>query len=734
MSAQIRAVVEGLSADDNDTRNNAERAFAQAKQNALGQLLVEMATIIGEPSTESGMRGIVAVYLRKLIFDLKEKDFTRVSNASMAELKNQLLAGFQREPDAHSVKQICAAIASLAQNNVWDDSVKVFMAHAEKASTEKAMSAFLTLMDNLCQFANELVMPEAGRILGFVNRGMAGPLSTKLPAIKCAASLVYAMSALDPNLIDQHKFTSVCGSVVDGTVELLKHLGDDHAIDRAEDALKALEVLARQVPTNFKPLLTKVCGVCTQVASHAQVAPQLRAMALEVLKSIANGAGAMVRKFPQFTTTAVKVSLQMLSEVTDEDWEAGNCDPLDEDEHAPWNVARDAMAAFADDIGRPIVPVLFGLVPALLTNAAWQKRFAALTSIYSVVGSEACAKMILPKLEAIVKMVAPALRDGHQRNRFVAVDTIAILITMYPGVFQKRYHAVVAALARCIGGADGSCVRVRAQAANTVGMFCQDPDDCEESFIRPYLTPLLKSLVDLVKATRDHTAQTRALAAVAAVAEIVDDAFSPYYQGFMQVLKQVLSLEANEDTMELRCAAFIAAGSLGSAVGAETFGPDASVIMQAIFSVLQSKGEKRDQQMVAVMQCACLVCKTMGSQFAKFLPNIVKALVVQATQEVEYGFKVLGTNNGISRASQEGNVTSATMNMRGVGDMQVDLNTTQMEEKFTALELLGVYAETLPKEFAAFAPIVRPQAFRHPPTLLLLTIPVRHVVKIHFVR
>lgn len=109
----------------------------------------------------------------------------------------------------------------------------------------------------------------------------------------------------------------------------------------------------------------------------------------------------------------------------------------------------------------------------------------------------------------------------------------------YGGRFQKKYHAVLGALANCIQGADGSCLRVRAEAANTVGMFCHEPDDCEEDYIRPYLTPLLRALVNLVQTGGHPVAQTRALAAVAAVAEIVDDSFSPFYQGFMTVLKKV---------------------------------------------------------------------------------------------------------------------------------------------------------------------------------------------------
>jgi hypothetical protein len=332
--------------------------------------------MVGRADAESATRGVVAVFLRKLIFEQKAEDFARAGAAALADLKQQLVAGFRAETNPHSVKQICAAIASLAQNNQWPDSVAVFLAHAEQVATPVQAAGFLTLMDNLCQFANELVAPLASRILAFTNKGLAAgaPEQLKLPAIKCAASLVYALTATNPELIQQNKFSGVCSDVLDGVVALLKGLASEGGVQRAEEALKGLEVLARQVPTNFKPLLGKLCDVCSQVAAHPKADPALRAMALEVLKSIATGAGAMVRKSPDFTKTAVRVSLQMLAEVTDEDWDGATCTDVDEDDQSPWRVASDAMAAFADDIGRPLVPVLFSMVPALLTNASWQHR------------------------------------------------------------------------------------------------------------------------------------------------------------------------------------------------------------------------------------------------------------------------------------------------------------------------------------------------------------------------
>lgn len=274
----------------------------------------------------------------------------------------------------------------------------------------------------------------------------------------------------------------------------------------------------------------------------------------------------------------------------------------------------------------------------------------------------------------------------------------------FDGLFQKKYHSVVSTLAHCIQGSNEACLRVRAQAANTLGLFVSD--ECDDSYITPYLQTTLKALVNLLQTSQNMVAQTRAIAAISRIASVTDADFLPFYNGFMQILKKVLSLPVNTDTLPLRNATFMAIGNIGMAVGKKTFANDAAIVMKAVFVVLKSKGEARDQQMVAAMACACSVCKTMGEAFSQFLPNILRELLQQATQKVEYNCQVLGSNTGVQHAQQNGNVTSTTLNMRGIGDLKLDLNTAQMEEKYTALELLGTYAETLPSAFAAHSTAV----------------------------
>lgn len=401
----VSTLVQGLLSDDNDIRKRSETAYEQAKAHNIGKLIVSFASLIGEVSTDTDIRAAVAVLLRKLIFDMKPSEFEKVSQPDLAKAKQALVQGFRQDSNVNTIRKVSSVIATLAHSNMWSDSVKVFVAHAEKAASHEAARSFLIVLDNLCEFAGDLVVPFAGRILAVIQKGLSGSVDLKLTAIQCAASLVYSMSAASPDLVLQKKFVPVLGPVLDQVVVILKQPNND----MSETALKSLEILARQVPTNFKPILTKLCSVCSQVAAHPKLDERLRAMALEVMKSIATGAGAMVRKSNAFTKTAIMVSLRMLAEVQDDEWDGASCDPIDESEQAPWNVAADAMAVFADMIGSPVVPILFQMVPALLTNSSWKQRYAALQSIAKVVGSETCAKIIRTKLDTVVKMVNSTL-------------------------------------------------------------------------------------------------------------------------------------------------------------------------------------------------------------------------------------------------------------------------------------------------------------------------------------
>ena len=76
-NAQVARLVQSLLSDDNNIRNEAEKNYKAAKQSALGSVMVEFSTIVGNPATDSGTRGAVAVLLRKLIFDLTDADYNR---------------------------------------------------------------------------------------------------------------------------------------------------------------------------------------------------------------------------------------------------------------------------------------------------------------------------------------------------------------------------------------------------------------------------------------------------------------------------------------------------------------------------------------------------------------------------------------------------------------------------------------------------------------------------------
>ena len=109
----------------------------------------------------------------------------------------------------------------------------------------------------------------------------------------------------------------------------------------------------------------------------------------------------MVRKVPKFVDTIVPIILGMMLQLEDDDsWNSGH----DEDEVDITNpdIGEESLDRLAIALGgKSLVPVLFGLIPALFSNADWKHRHTALMSI-SIVG-EGCHENLLPNLTEIIK-------------------------------------------------------------------------------------------------------------------------------------------------------------------------------------------------------------------------------------------------------------------------------------------------------------------------------------------
>ena len=219
--------------------------------------------------------------------------------------------------------------------------------------------------------------------------------------------------------------------------------------------------------------------------------------------------------------------------------------------------------------------------------------------------------------------------------------------------------------------------------------------------LRPHVESLLGALFENIR-NGPKNVQKESLTCVACVAEVIDDEFGQYYAHFMPLAKFILqNVNAPDPAVAarfkpLQSKALECIGLIGEAVGKEIFADDAKEMMGYI---LQSQGDATlsdEVKMHTSMACA-RICGCLGADFLPYMGAVLPPLLASAALETP-----LTVSDAAAQCEGEatlGGLETVTMHVRGVGDRQIGINTSAVQEKATAVRVLFAYADHLGGDF-----------------------------------
>ncbi len=348
--------------------------------------------------------------------------------------------------------------------------------------------------------------------------------------------------------------------------------GDELA---ARDFLNALSDVARVAPGVFRACLGDAVAAVLNIVMGDGLDVLTRQAALEVVVTIAETGGVMVRKAPAAVDGMVSVALRLMAaSAEDPAWAAatycacGEGDPdADEAGECVAPIGEAAFARLADAIGgNKFTAAVFKLLPGFVSSEAWAQRKAGLIGLALM--APACADVLKESLSGVVAAIVPCISDPHQRVRHAALTAVGGLAGAFSedAHFQMKYGgAVLPPLAGALASAAGNCERVRAHAAAVLQTYVV-ADDCTPACLAGGLGPLLDGLLDVLQ-TCGAEAQEQALLAVAVIARLVRGEFAPYYPGFLGGVREIIMRDVPEGApaalVELRGRAMECVGMLG---------------------------------------------------------------------------------------------------------------------------------------------------------------------------
>ena len=337
--------------------------------------------------------------------------------------------------------------------------------------------------------------------------------------------------------------------------------------------------------------------------------------------------------------------------------------------------------------GATLLPPTFTWLPKMLNSSSWQEKHAALMAISAI--SEGCRDMMEQQLDQVLDLIMPTLTDVHSRVRWAGCNALGQMSTDFAGTMQEKYSVrVVPALVKVLEAPEP---RVQSHAAAALVNFCEE---AESETLQPYLPDLLTRLHALLQRPQRYV-QEQALSTIATVADSAEQAFSQYYEHLMPLMVRALQAPQDKDSRLLKSKAMECATLIALAVGREKMGQDAIEMMQILDNIQNDITEADDPQSNYLLHAWGRMCRVMGPEFLPYLPKVMPALIEMASAKAD----IQMIDDEEEAAKFQDDDGWELLSLRG---KFIRINTSVMDDKHTAIELISVYAQHLAGAFEPY--------------------------------
>ncbi|KAI1810595.1 armadillo-type protein [Poronia punctata] len=693
VAAELTQLLQALQSPDNSIRSQAEdhlqNNWTATRPEILLMGLAEQTAL----AQTSSLRSFAAVIFRRIASKTRKSDqgdsseiFVSLAPEQAQVIRQKLLESLASESDRLVRNKIGDAVADVARqysenNGQWPEILGVLFNLSmsnDPGQRETAYRVFAATPGIIEKQHEAAVMDAFGR--GFKDASVS---------VQLAAMVAFAAFFRNLTKKAQPKYFSLLPDVLN----ILPPIKDSHDSDDLSKALLALIELAESSPKMFKPLFHTLVGFSIGVIQDKELTDLCRQNALELMATFADYAPSMCRKDPSYTNDMITQCLSLMTDLGDEDDEAVaewlSNDDLDSEESDANHVAGEqCMDRLANKLGGDtILGPTFHWLPRMMTSMAWKDRHAALMALSAI--SEGCRDLMLKELDKVLELVVPALKDSHPRVRWAGCQALGQMSTDFAPTMQKQYYDVILkSIIPVLNSPEG---RVKAHAAAALVNFCEE---AEKSILEPYLDDLLSHLFQLLQNDKRYV-QEQALSTIATIADAAEAAFSKYYDTLMPLLVSVLQRENEKEFRLLRAKAMECATLIALAVGKERLGTDTLTLVDLLANIQRNITDPDDPQAQYLMHCWGRMCRVMGTDFLRFLPEVMPPLVELASAKAD--IQLLDSDDEIEQFQQEDGWELVPLKGKMIG-----IRTSTMDDKHMAIELLVVYAQTLEGEFAPY--------------------------------
>ncbi|XWS22893.1 hypothetical protein CRYUN_Cryun29cG0075000 [Craigia yunnanensis] len=348
-------------------------------------------------------------------------------------------------------------------------------------------------------------------------------------------------------------------------------------------------------------------------------------------------------------------------------------------------------------------------------NANPKFREASVTALGVV--SEGCAESMKDKLKPVLQIVLGALRDPEQMVRGAA----SFALGQFAEHLQPEIISHYASVLPCILNAlEDVSDEVKEKSYYALAAFCEDMG----MEILAFLDPLMgKLLVALQNSSRNL--QETCMSAIGSVAAAAEQAFIPYAERVLELMKVFMVLTNDED-LRARARATELVGIVAMSVGRTRIEPILPAFVEAAISGFGLEFSELREYTHGFFSN---VAEIMDDGFVKYLPHVVPL-----------AFSSCNLDDGSAVDIDE----SDDENINGFGEVSSDdeahdeprvrnisIRTGVLDEKAAATQALGLFAQHTKSSFSPYLEeslkiLVRHSGYFHEDVRLQAIIALKH--------
>ncbi|KAJ6756590.1 IMPORTIN BETA [Salix purpurea] len=483
------------------------------------------------------------------------------------------------------------------------------------------------------------------------------------------------------------KFCQLIPSILNVARQCLSSGEEDVAIIAFEIFDELIESPAPLLGDSVKSIVQFSLEVC----SSQNLESNTRHQAIQIISWLAKYKYSSLKKY-KLAIPILQVMCPMLAESAD----AGEDDDL-----APDRAAAEVIDTMALNLAKQVFPPVFEFASLSSQSANPKFREASVTALGVV--SEGCLELMKDKLEPILHIVLGALRDPEQMVRGAASFALGQFAEHLQPEIMSHYESVLPCILNAIEDASDE---VKEKSYYALAAFCEDMG--EE--ILPFLDPLMQKLLAALQNSPRNLQET-CMSAIGSVASAAEQAFIPYSERVLELMKSFMVLTNDED-LRSRARATELVGIVAMSAGRARMEPILPPFMEAAisgmtlpilfnncsmsiqkfnFSVFsQGFGLEFSELREYTHGFLSNVAEIMDDSFAKYLPHVVP--LAFASCNLDDGSAVDIIESDDENINGFGGVSSDDKAHDEPRVRNISVRTGVLDEKAAATQALGLYA------------------------------------------